>query len=403
MKGFRTHLVVAALVCAASLTVHAQDFRLFNRSVQVHGSLSQGFAYSNDNNFLTMKTSDSSPAFTDGALNLSTAVTDKFHVGAQAYDRKVGQLDDFRPQLDFAYGDYRFARWFGVRAGRVKTALGLYNDTQDADFLYTWALLPQGTYPLDLRNSMIAHDGGDLYGQIPLKKAGKLNYTGYYGKRTFDDRSGYYIFSSDLGMPIDSASGRALGWDLRWTAPLKGLTLGSSWIDMTQNRVGHYNEAYFPPDTQYRAHSAPDRTAVGYADFQRNKWDFSGEYRAENYWLSILTPSFGNSVFLWNGTNESWFTTASYHATKRVTLGVYHSNYHVDSPADPTNKATNHIYDEVAAARVDLNRYWVVKAEGHFMDGYGDLYSTHGFYERSNPDGFKPRTNMLMLRTSFFF
>jgi hypothetical protein len=57
----------------------------------------------------------------------------------------------------------------------------------------------------------------------------------------------------------------------------------------------------------------------------------------------------------------------------------------------------------VAAARVDLNRYWVVKAEGHFMDGYGDLYSTHGFYERSNPDGFKPRTNMLMLRTSFFF
>jgi hypothetical protein len=45
----------------------------------------------------------------------------------------------------------------------------------------------------------------------------------------------------------------------------------------------------------------------------------------------------------------------------------------------------------------------VVKAEGHFMDGYGDLYSTHGFYERSNPDGFKPRTNMLMLRTSFFF
>ena len=89
MKGFRTHLVVAALVCAASLTVHAQDFRLFNRSVQVHGSLSQGFAYSNDNNFLTMKTSDSSPAFTDGALNLSTAVTDKFHVGAQAYDRCV--------------------------------------------------------------------------------------------------------------------------------------------------------------------------------------------------------------------------------------------------------------------------------------------------------------------------
>jgi hypothetical protein len=403
MKGFRTHLILAALVCTASLTARAQEFRVFNRSVQVHGSLSQGFAYSNDNNFLTMKTSDGSPAFTDGALNLSTSITDKFHVAAQAYDRKVGQLDDFRPQLDFAYGDYRFVSWFGVRAGQVKTPLGLYNDTQDADFLHTWALLPQGVYPLDLRSTMLSHTGVDIYGRIPLKKAGKLAYAAYAGERSFDNRGGYYIFSSDLGMPITSASGRVTGWDLRWTTPLKGLTLGSSWIDMTQNRDGSYSQAMFPPHTAYKATSAPERTTVGYGDFQRGKWDFAGEYRAEDYWLSILTPSFGNSVFLWNGSNESWFLAGSVHAMKRLSLGVYHSNFHVDVPADPANKATNHIYDEVATARLDLNRFWTVKAEEHFMDGYGDLYSAHGFYERSNPNGFKPRTDMLMLRTSFFF
>ena len=40
----------------------------------------------------------------------------------------------------------------GFREGRVKTSLGLYNDTQDQEFLHTWALLPQSLYPADLRS-----------------------------------------------------------------------------------------------------------------------------------------------------------------------------------------------------------------------------------------------------------
>jgi len=39
--------------------------------VQVHGFMSQGFAKSNENNFLTMKTSDGSGALTDGGANVS--------------------------------------------------------------------------------------------------------------------------------------------------------------------------------------------------------------------------------------------------------------------------------------------------------------------------------------------
>ena len=50
---------------------------------QVHSFASQGFAYSNDNNYLTMDTSKGSFAMTDGGVNISTQVTDKFRVGAQ--------------------------------------------------------------------------------------------------------------------------------------------------------------------------------------------------------------------------------------------------------------------------------------------------------------------------------
>jgi hypothetical protein len=37
------------------------------------------------------------------------------------------------------------------------------------------------------------------------------------------------------------------------------------------------------------------------------------------------------------------------------------------------------------------------------MDGYGDPYSSRGFYLLSNPTGTKSTMNMLVLRTGFNF
>src|SRR5437016_4387644 len=151
MQVGRTIVLAAALSAQAGL-LHAQfDFKLAGRDFQVHSFASQGFAYSSDNNYLTMKTSQGSFAFTDFGANISTQITDKFRVGAQLYDRNIGNLGNWHPQLDWAMADYKFKDWFGVRAGKVKTALGLYNDAQDVEALYTWAVLPQSLYPLDLR------------------------------------------------------------------------------------------------------------------------------------------------------------------------------------------------------------------------------------------------------------
>jgi|HubBroStandDraft_6_1064221.scaffolds.fasta_scaffold00005_44 TonB family protein len=142
--------LVCACVGASPATLQAQEFRLLDRTIQVHGFLSQGFVYTNDNNWLTMNTSQGSAAFTDFGVNLSTHINDKLQVGAQGYDRNLGQLGQYHPSLDWAVADYRFKTWFGVRGGKVKTTLGLYNDTQDLDFLHTFALLPQSVYPIDL-------------------------------------------------------------------------------------------------------------------------------------------------------------------------------------------------------------------------------------------------------------
>src|SRR5271157_137917 len=160
--NFKLKTLALIAMAGGAATLGAQDisnyttFTVLGKTVQVHGFVSEGFAYSNDNNYLTMDTSKGS-SFTDGGVNISTQLTDKFRVGAQIYDRNIGQLGKWHPQLDWAYGDYKFKDWFGVRAGKVKTVLGLYNDTQDMESLHTWAILPQSTYPLDVRATNIAH------------------------------------------------------------------------------------------------------------------------------------------------------------------------------------------------------------------------------------------------------
>ena len=61
---------------SGQITLQAQEFKLLDRTVQVHGFVSQGFIYTSDNNWLTMNTSQGSAAFSDFGLNMSSQVTD---------------------------------------------------------------------------------------------------------------------------------------------------------------------------------------------------------------------------------------------------------------------------------------------------------------------------------------
>lgn len=178
-------------LCAAQPGL-AQEFKVWDRTVQIHGFFSQGSVKTDQNNWLTMDTVEGSSEMTDMGLNMSSQVTDKFRLGAQVYDRNLGQLGQFHPSLDWGLVDYRFTQWFGIRAGKVKTTLGLFNDSQDLDFLHVFALLPQGVYPTDLRDTTIGHTGGDVYGTIPLRhRLGDISYTGYAGIRSDSIYSGY--------------------------------------------------------------------------------------------------------------------------------------------------------------------------------------------------------------------
>ncbi len=391
----------------------AQEFKVANRRVQVHGFFSQGFVYTDRNNWLTMNTSQGSGAMTDMGLNMSSQLTDKFRVGAQVYDRNLGQLGQWHPSLDWAAADYRFASWFGIRAGKVKTTLGLYNDSQDLEFLHVFALLPQGVYPADLRDATIAHAGGDIYGSVTLGRHwGDIAYTAYVGHRSDSIYSGYPYLLRQWSAYLTDMGGLQYGGDLRWNTPVRRLMVGVSRLN--QEITGHGTHvspfdraAGFIP---YYESSRQDWTNQFYGQYEISRFTFDAEYRRYLRDQLILNGSTANITDM-----RAWYVSGTYRVSKKLKLGSYYSHYTVTDvygggladQGEPdlidTSQPGSHIYDKVISARLDLNRYWDLKIEGHFMDGYANTGYPAGFYPLQNPTGFNRNTNALVLRTGFHF
>ena len=392
-------MLAALSLTPAALNAQVVDFKIFDRNVQVHGFASEGFAISNVNNYLTMNTSKGSLAMTDGGANISTSITDKFRVGAQIYDRKIGELGNWHPQLDWAFGDYKFKSWFGVRAGKVKTVVGLFNDTQDAEFLHTWAILPQSIYPLDLRASTIAHTGGDVYGTFGLKKAGDISYTVYAGTRPYDSYGGYEYGLQASGINIATSKVKQFGGDLRWNNLLKGLLIGASYLHQPESAVGTILVAptvTFP----FLIPSVYDETAAFYLEYKVGNLTLDCEYHRETITgTSQIGPVPPTPV---DEDQRGWYASASYRVSKRLELGAYESRFY-PVWGQTSAPAGNHMYDTVGAAKIALIGQWDLKIEGHFMDGYGSPYSFRGFYPMNNQAGLEPKTNMLVIRTGWNF
>jgi hypothetical protein len=99
--------------------------------------------------------------------------------------------------------------------------------------------------------------------------------------------------------------------------------------------------------------------------------------------------------------NRSVYGSASYRISKRVEIGAYYSRFYGNWTWN-LNDPANHIFDKVATLRLDLTNHWDLKIEGHFMNGYA-ADSLRGFYIQDNLQGFKPNTNLLVIRTGIQF
>lgn len=394
--------ILATLLCWACLSGLAQSVKVGNKEIQVHGFFQQGFALSSGNNLLTMKTRDGSFSMTDGGVNVSSRLTSKLRVGAQLFSRNIGDLGNGKVVLDWAFADYKVNDWIGIRAGKVKTTLGLFTDTQDMEFVHTWALLPQSIYPTDLRASTISHVGGDLYGDLNLKKAGRVSYVLYGGMIPEDPRGGYFRGTRDAGIPLTKLTTWARGLDLRWTGKIEGLTAGYSLFQV--GGYGNSNALAFngeplpiPGGIPFRFDFDYWNTHVFYGDYTRGKFRTYSEISIRDALARSSGIPFDPALF----NERAWYVAASYRINKRVEFGSYYSEFR--SQRNRAFNFGNGIRGPVTTVRFDINRYWNIKAEGHFIEGYGDPLDTRTFYFSSNPQGLQGRTNVFLLRGGFSF
>ncbi|HZC25330.1 MAG TPA: hypothetical protein VE866_18500, partial [Candidatus Binatia bacterium] len=305
----------------------------------------------------------------------------------------------------------RFTQWFGVRAGKVKTTLGLFNDSQDLDSLHVFALLPQGVYPTDLRDTSIAHTGVDIYGRVPLRRQfGELSFTAYAGHRSDSIYSGYPYLLRQWGFYVQSVTGPQYGGDLRWDTPVKGLTIGLSRMNQDGAAKGFLTNTIIPVPAPipYQTTSKQYWTNQLYGEYRWGKLRVGSEFKRVFYVVPIL-PGSGFSSDM-----RAWYVSGSYRLNKHLTVGSYYSRYTeinlttgmmsaIIQTQTNTSLPGNHVYDTVLAARFDLNRFVYAKIEGHFMDGYGIGPYPNGFYPQQNPNGFDRSTNALVIKSGFHF
>jgi hypothetical protein len=393
----KTILLAAALSTASGLLYAQVDFKVADRDFQVHSFASQGFMYSNQNNYMAMPTSKGSFAFTDAGANISSQITDKFRVGAQVYLRNVGEFGNWHPELDWAFGAYKFKSWFGVKGGKVKTVFGLLNDVQDMDSLHTFALLPQGMYPIDWRSTTIAHSGGDVFGDVSVKHLGTFSYTGFVGMMPSDLNSGYDVASRAVNTVFTYRGGREAGGDLRLTMPF-GVLIGASYMDMDISARGTFMSAGVP--TAYKQTTTANEWTQYYAQYTLKGLQVNGEYRRnmrDTNLFRTATPTKSISDA------RSWYVSGTYRVSKRLELGAYRSQYYLDMRKDTTPPSA-HEFDTTISARLDPINHWYFKVEGHFIDGATTSTSAaRGFYAYSNPAGILPTTRLLVIRTGFSF
>jgi len=353
------------------------------RAIQIHGFASEGAFLSTANDYIGVSSRGSVDLFEAG-INFSKEVTDNLRVGFQLYGRDVGHFRDLPPRLDWAYFDYRWKPWLGLRGGIIKMPFGLYNEYEDVDSARLSILLPQSVYPIRNRSALLAQTGFALYGNRSLGSAGDLDYQAWLG--TLDIPENALILSGATLDDIDTKY--VTGAQVFWNTPVEGLRVGGTFLrtsidfDITLDPAtvqALVAAGLVPADFDGRVVIAqrPDQLWIGSAEYTHGDWLFAAEYsrwkKHQETTLPDLIPTFDED-------GERFYGMVARRLSPAVAVGGYYSVFDADAHDRGGHDATKFpepFYafqrDLAVTARFDVNDHWLWKVEAHFIDGVADL------------------------------
>lgn len=198
--------------------------------LQIHGFASQAVVKTSDNRYFGNSLGGSFD-FTELGLNASFQLNPKVLFAGQVLVRRAGDMYDGTPSLDYALTDITLVsaldRRIGVRAGRIKNPLGLYNETRDVPFTRPGIFLPQVVYYDKVRNLALSSDGVMAYGESFGPK-GNVSLIFGGGRAVVDDNVEWTYLGDDFDgeMKPDGITWIASLWyttaDERFKAGLSG-------------------------------------------------------------------------------------------------------------------------------------------------------------------------------------
>ena len=365
----------------ASITGRAAE-SLWER-LQIHGFASQTALQTSDNRWFG-DSDTTSFDYTEIGVNASFRANTKLLLAAQILARRAGDMYDGTPVLDFGLADITALSSAegraGLRLGRLKNPLGLYNETRDVPFTHPGIFLPQVVYFDKVRNLVLSTDGAMLYAER-YAGIGNLSFTLSNGWPVLDENVEWAYLNNDF--PGDLKANRP-SWlaSLWYTDPSEQVKLGLSGARLSMK---------FDP----RQTGAPTLNR-GRTDF--DFWIASAQYNAEDW---TLTAEYAQEPLQWRGygpfmpdrdaTGEGWYVQGTYRLRPSLNLMLRYEEGYADT-ADrdgsrleaasggylPANLGFSKILS--AGIRWDINQHWMVRAEYSYNNGTFTLSS------RENPD-----------------
>ncbi len=416
----KTHILLASLLTVAVFLSPAYSLDAGN--IEIHGFISQGYLLTDTNNYLA-DTEDGTFEFNELGINFSTDLTDLLHIGVQLFARDLGTVGNDDVVLDWAYADYRWQDWLGLRAGRIKIDYGLYNETREVDMLRTGVMLPQSVYSELWRDSFSGINGAALYGYVPMSFMGRLAYNLQIGAMTFKEDSGFArTFAHRMNETLNISSMNSdYAWfaDVQWNTPVPNLKTKFTAYDVEGMEAdGNITVTMMDGSTVNSAVTYELAEKNGYVlslEYIFKNLILAAEYSEDNYQIKTdmeaqiqaqgnppeggTPPGDGPPKM----TSEGWYISASYRFTDWFETALSYSEYYPNADDKDGqrkregDKFTSWLKTTTLSTRFDINDYWVLKLEASYNDGFG------GINLADNPDGLEPYWSLFAAKMTFSF
>jgi len=368
--------------------------------IHIHGFASQGYLQSDQNNYYA-DTEEGSFEFNEFGVNVGADMTEKLRVAIQFLSRDLGEVGNNTIELDWAYGQYRWRDWLGLQIGRIQVPLGLYNETRDLDFLRTWIFLPPSLYEEQHRDVYDAMLGVGILGNTETTPLGSVAYTLGYGQKTLDETSSTFsnedrLLFNDMKLQINDI----FGSDITWDTPHENLRFNGSFgtyrVNFQGKRANHPFWIEQEADIGSIYSSTTDgKYAIVSAEYTTDSLTVAAEYERvteEN--------KYGD-----HNTSEGYYASVAYWLTDWLECGAYYSVSYPDRD-DTSGKRFQErgLPDYLAwqkelvlTSRFTLNEWWLLKVEGHIINGVAD------FNIDDNPDSLEEHSFLFAVKTTFSF